>query len=83
MQNFRIGREGFQQLKQLPQAFLHKMVGSVKCNVRETEVLASEATDIYIKSLKKGAKKAEYFWELRRLDIAGITLIQFMFILEN
>ena len=40
MQNFRIGREGFQQLKQLPQVFLHKMVGSVKCNVKETEVLA-------------------------------------------
>ena len=41
MQNFRIGREGFQQLKQLPQVFLHKMVG-VKCNVKETEVLARE-----------------------------------------
>ena len=46
MQNFRIGREGLQQLKQLPQAFLHKMVGSVKCNVKETEVLAREAGDI-------------------------------------
>ena len=64
MQNFRIGREGFQQLKQLPQAFLHKMVGSVKCNVKETEVLAREAGDIYIKPLKKGAKEAGYFWEL-------------------
>ena len=48
MQNFRIGREGFQQLKQLPQVFLHKMVGSVKCNVKETEVLSSEVSDIYI-----------------------------------
>ena len=46
MQNFRIGREGLQQLKQLPQAFLQNMVGSVKCNVKETEVLASEAADI-------------------------------------
>ena len=68
MQNFRIGREGFQQLKQLPQAFLHKMVGSVKCNVKETEVLAREAADIYIKPLKKGAKEAEYFWELNCED---------------
>ena len=75
MQNFRTGREAFQQLKQLPQAFLHKMVGSIKCHVKETEVLSSEVSDIYIKSLKKGAMKAEYFRELQRLDIAGITLI--------
>ena len=68
MQNFRIGREGFQQLKQLPQVFLHKMVGSVKCNVKETEVLAREAADIYIKPLKKGVKEAEYFWELNCED---------------
>ena len=35
------------------------MVGNVKCNViKETEVLASEAADIYIKSSKKGAKEA-------------------------
>ena len=51
------------------------MIGIVKCNVKETEVLVGEAADIHIKSLKKGAIKAEYFRELQRLDIAGITLL--------
>ena len=47
MQNFRIGREGFQQLKQFPQVFLHKMVGSVTVKRTQPAVKFALYSDWY------------------------------------